>query len=227
MPESDGNDMEIVEIAHRLDEAEHKVPHLLVEWIEAIILAVVAVTTAWSGYEAARWSAGQSILYARSSGLRAEGQTLDVESIQAKQFDAAIVMEWLTAEFHGDAKLAEFFARHMRTEFKPAFDAWQKTDPVHNPDAPSTPMVMPEYRNARADEAERKNKKAADLFQQGTRAREIADNYVRVTVGLATVLFLTAMSQKFGAKRIRAMLVAVALALLCLPLWHVLTLPRM
>ena len=50
MPESDGNDMEIVEIAHRLDEAEHAVPHLLVEWIEAIILAVVAVTTAWSGY---------------------------------------------------------------------------------------------------------------------------------------------------------------------------------
>lgn len=222
-----------IEIAHRLNEREGTVPahaesraHRLLELIEAVILSLVAVTTAWSGYQAARWNANQSVLYGRSTRLRVEGQTLDVESNQVKQYNASTVVEWLKAESHNETKLADFFERRMLPEFRPAFEAWKKLDPLHNPDAPAGPTLMPGYHNAKGDEAVRKNTEATDLFEQGTRAREIGDEYVRVTVGLATVLFLTAMSQRFRSQRIRIMLVAIAFVLLCFPLWHILTLPR-
>ena len=39
----------------------------LVEILEACVLAVVAVATAWSGYQAARWDGRQAELYAMAS----------------------------------------------------------------------------------------------------------------------------------------------------------------
>lgn len=231
MPEAGGHN---IEIAHHLNEGEGHAhsgsksrTHRLLEFVEAIILALVAVTTAWSGYQAARWSANQSVLYGQSSRLRVEGETLEIESNQAKQYDAATVVEWIKAEAHGETKLADFFERRLLPEFRPAFDAWKKTDPLHNPSAPAGPTMMSEYRDAKGDESARKNKQATELFEQGTRARELGDSYVRATVGLATVLFLVAMSQRFTSQRIRVMLVALAFALLTFPLWRVLTLPRM
>jgi heme/copper-type cytochrome/quinol oxidase subunit 4 len=230
MPEAGGAN---IEVAHHLHEKEEQLQphapshrHQALELIEAIILALVAVTTAWSGYQAARWDANQSVLYGRSSRLRVEGQALDVESNQAKQYNASTVVEWLKAEAHEESKLAGLFERRMLPEFRPAFEAWKKTDPLHNPNAPVGPTLMPQYRDARGEEAARKNNEATELFEQGTRAREIGDGYVRVTVGLATVLFLVAMSQRFKSQRIRVMLVAMAFVLLCFPLWRILTLPR-
>jgi hypothetical protein len=228
MPEGGGHN---IEIAHHLNEAEHahagSHAHRIVEVIEAVILALVAVTTAWSGYQAARWDAEQSVLYGRSSRLRVEGQTLEVESNQAKAFNASMIVEWLKSESHGETKLADFFERHLLPEFRPAFESWKKTDPLNNPSAPVSPLVMPEYRDPKGEEAARKNNEATELFEQGTRVREIGDAYVRATVGLATVLFLTAMSQRFRSQRIRMTLVAIAFVLLCVPLWHILTLPRL
>jgi hypothetical protein len=230
MPESGGHN---IEIAHHLQEADESAPshaksraHQILELIEAVILALVAVTTAWSGYQGARWDATQSVLYGHSTRLRVEGEALEVESNQVKQYNASTVVEWLTAESHGDTKLADFFERRMLPEFRPAFEAWKKTDPLHNPNAPVGPIMMPEYHDAKGEEAAGKNKEANELFEQGTHAREIGDTYVRATVALATVLFLVAMSQRFRSQRIRVALVAIALILLCFPLWHVLTLPR-
>src|SRR5215469_3611519 len=187
-----------IEIAHHLNEAEEHShaksrAHHVLELIEAVILALVAVTTAWSGYQAARWAANQSVLYGHSSRLRTEGQALQIESNQAKQYDASTVVEWLKAESQGNTKLADFFERRMLPEFLPAFEAWKKTDPLHNPNAPVGPAMMPEYRDVRGEEAAEKNTEATNVFDQGTHAREIGDAYVRVTVGLATVLFLVAM----------------------------------
>jgi hypothetical protein len=67
---------------------------------------------------------------------------------------------------------------------------------------------------------------ATGLFERGTKARETGDDYVRVTVTLATVLLLTAISQRFRAPKIRIALIGLATLLLCFPLWRILTLPR-
>jgi hypothetical protein len=233
MPETDETN---IQIAYELNQAERHgkhgrlpVPsraHLLLEVIEAVVLALVAIATAWSGYQAARWDGVQSELYGRSSRLRVEGQALDLEANQEKMYDAATVVEWLKAEVRGEARMAELFERRLLPELRPAFEAWKKTDPVHNPNAPAGPALMPEYRNAMADEARGKNQESSELFEQGTRARERADAYVRVTVYLATVLLLIAISQRFRSVQIRTTVVAVAFLMLCIPIWFIFTLPR-
>lgn len=219
-----------IEIARNLSksrEAGASRPHQMVELIEAIILSLVAVATAWSGYQAARWGSEQAKLYGRSSRLRVEGQTLQVVANQIKQYDAATVADWLEAETRGDTKLAAFYERRFVPEFQPAFQAWKKTDPLNNPNAPIGPSQMPEYRDSTGDQATAKNNQATEVFEQGSRAREVADEYIRATVGLATVLFLTAMGQRFRSLRIRAVVLAVAALILCGPLWHILMLPKM
>jgi hypothetical protein len=151
---------------------------------------------------------------------------MEVRGNQIQMYDALTVTEWLKAEAHGDTKLAELFERRLFPEFRPAFEAWKETDPIHNSNAPAGPMVMPEYRNVAVEESAELGQEAARLFERGTEARENADRYVRATVGLATVLLLAAISQRFRTTRIRAALMIVAFLILLVPLWRIPTLPR-
>ena len=63
-----------VEIAHSLTEHHHhearsETWHLVLEIFEVFLLAVVAVSTAWSGFQAAKWDGRQSFDYGTSSRL--------------------------------------------------------------------------------------------------------------------------------------------------------------
>ena len=61
---------------------------------------------------------------------------------------------------------------------------------------------------------------------RATEAREHSDQYVRVTVTLATVLLLMAISQRFKVQAVRVGLAVIAALLLCFPLYRIITLPR-
>ena len=75
MPETGGSN---IELAHHLNEgAARGQPHPsrvheALEIIEAIVLALVAVTTAWSGYQAAKWDGENARQYGLASKLRTE-----------------------------------------------------------------------------------------------------------------------------------------------------------
>lgn len=220
-----------IEIAHKLNEGEHSTEtysraHEILEIAEAIVLALVAITTAWSGYQAALWDGNQDQFYEQSTKLRVEAQGMEVRNNQERMYNAGTVVEWLTAEAHGDHKLAAIFERRFLPEFRPAFEAWKQTDPVNNPDAAPGPALMPGYHDSKAAETAKLNAQASDLFEQGTKARERADDYVRVTVLLATVLLLTAISQRFRVHGVRVTLAVIAALLLLIPIYRILTLPR-
>ncbi len=65
-----------IEIAHKLAESgagpSKTFGAELLEIAEAIVLALIAVATAWSGYHAAKWDGHQAFLYGTSSRLRVE-----------------------------------------------------------------------------------------------------------------------------------------------------------
>jgi hypothetical protein len=222
-----------IEVARHLNEshvrsrigARRKIEFL--EIFEAIVLALVAITTAWSGYQAARWEGQQTFLYGRANRLRIEAQGTATLGNQFQIYDGLTVDEWLKAQAHGDTKLAELFERRLLPQFRPAFEAWKQTDPLHNPNAPAGPMWMKEYHNEPAEQSAKLDREATEVFEDGTQARERADKYVRATVSLATVLLLAALSQRFRTTQIRASLIFLAFVILLGPLWRVLTLPRL
>jgi hypothetical protein len=223
---------ENIEVAHHLNSArEHASHHSsrveeVVEILEAVVLALVAVATSWSGYQAARWDDLRAELYGQSSKLRITAEELTTLAGQDRIYDITTFNAWLIAKSRADQKVMQLFERRFRDEYRGAFTAWMKTDPFNNVNAPPGPSFMPEYQNAKTDQAKTLVSQATAVFDQGTSSGLNGGHYVRTTVLLATVLLLTAISQRFRITSVRTGLLVTAFVVLCFPLWSLLTLPR-
>jgi hypothetical protein len=198
-----------------------------VEIIEASLLAIVAVATAWSGYQAARWDGRQAEFYGMSSTIRNEADQAITLGGQQRLLDITTFNTWIEARNEGLDDLAALYERRFSPEFKVAFDAWIALDPLSNPDAPPGPSFMPEYENRLLDRGAELNHVADRLFDEGTASRHRADEYIRTTVVLATVLFLLALSQRFLIRRVRIAIVVLAAALMVYGLVTILTFERL
>ncbi len=219
------------EVAHELARAhEAAEEHAqrrdeLVEILEAIVLAAVAIATAWSGYQAARWDGTQAHLYGLSSKYRLVSTQASTLAGQQRIYDTMTFDFWLQEHAAGQQQSAAMFQKRFRPEYRPAFAAWLKTDPFHNPSATAGPIVMPQYHNAEQARSDHYEALASAAFETGTAARENGDRYVRNTVLLATVLFLTAMAQRFKIRAVRLSLVGVSVVLLGVAVYFVASYP--
>ena len=196
------------------------------EILEAILLAVVAIATAWGGYQAARWDGRQAELYGRSSTIRNEADQALTLGGQQRLLDVSTFNTWIQARNEGHDDLAALYERRFSPEFKTAFDAWIALDPLSNPAAPPGPSFLPEYVNPLLEQGAELNHDAERLFDEGTTARHHADEYIRTTVVLATILFLLVLAQRFRVRRVRFGVLVVAIGLMTYGLVTILTLPR-
>jgi len=224
-----GETLSSSEVAHTLAHRHHKSQgekrEERVEILEAILLAVVAVATAWSGYQTARWDGRQAHLYGISNRDHAAQNREATKSGQQLIYDTTTFGFWLQETSTGHLHSAALFERRFRPEYRVAFNAWVKTDPLHNKRAPAGPIFMPQYHNAAGEKADAYERQALAAFEEGTKAREDGDHYLRNTVLLATVLFLTALAQRFKVLAVRVGLLAVAACLLVVALYYVITYP--
>jgi len=221
-----------VEIAHSLteehqhDAGAHEGWHRVLEIFEVFLLAIVAITTAWSGFQAAKWDGRQSFDYGTSSRLRFQADTASTAAGQELIADVNLFTAWLAAHEAGNQDLQTLLRKRMTPEYQVAFDAWLKTDPFNNPNAPVGPIAMPEYKSSLAERAQHLNDKASRIFDDGTEARDTGEKYVRNTVLFALVLFLVAMAQRFKDRVLRTAVNIIALSVLVFALASILTLPR-
>ena len=196
------------------------------EIVEVVILAVVAVATAWSGYQAARWDGRQAFLYGQSTKIRVEASEAATLGGQERLQDISTFNTWIVAQAQDEQKIADLYVERFSPEYRVAFDAWLATDPLSNPDAPPGPTFMPEYHNAQSEKSMELNAEANRAFDEGTEARETADRYVRQTVLFATVLFMIAVSQRFTYRAVRLTATGLAAGLMVFALFGVIFLPR-
>ena len=127
----------------------------------------------------------------------------------------AISSSWLQATTTGDAELARILSERFTPEYKVAFDAWLKLDPLaKKSDAPPGPRYMPEYKDPIAEKAQGLAGEASKAFEEGVHSRVVSEDYVRVTVILAAVLFLLAIAQRFHVRGVRMAVSGVAGAFL-------------
>jgi hypothetical protein len=224
--------MSNIEFAHKIYEHAHHHPlptgywAQCIEIIEALVLAIVAIATAWSGYEVAKWGALSIREYNLASRVTVLSQEKATLAGQDRLYDITTFNGWAAAKVAGEGKLAAFYQRRFRPEYAVAFAAWWKLDPINNPAAPPGPIFMPEYTNANSLDSAQLTLEAQRHFEKGVNTRDTGDKYVRVTVLLATVLLLTALSQRFKIFGPRAAVVAVALVLLIVSTYWILTFPR-
>lgn len=195
------------------------------EILSALILGLVAIATAWSGYQSARWGGEQATKYKEAGSLRVDSTGASILAGQQMQIDIVLFSNWVDAFANENARLEAFYRERFRAEFVPAFEAWVATDPENNPEAPPSPFAMTEYQLAASQQAEDLERKAEDVAREGTEANERSDQYVLNTVILASVLFFAGIAPRFDWLPVRAVVIAVALILLVLGLYNIATYP--
>ena len=192
---------------------------------EAALLALVTITAAWAGYSAARWGTASRVEIAQSSTLRALSTRDDLTALSLRNFDASTFNAWFIAFTLNSPQKEAIAERRFRPQFRVAFNAWLATNPLHNPNAPPGPTYMPQYKLPAQAQANALDNAATAKFDAGNRAGLVGDEYVRITVFLAAVLFLVGIGSSFKLNGIRYALIAFGSVLLILSIVLILRQP--
>lgn len=180
------------------------------EIVATILLGLTALATAWSGYQASLWDGIQSSNYTQASAARTEASQNHTEANQFRLGDLSVFENFIDATLDGDTQLANFYRGRFRDEFEPAYEAWIALDPLSNPDAPPSPLAMPDYKLADDKKAEELTARAEAKFEDGEDANSISDTYTATTLFFAAALFFAAISERFSYVRARATLLGLA-----------------
>ena len=196
-----------------------------VELIAAIMLSIATVVTAWSAYQATRWSGDQAESYTEASATRTESVRAFTEANRQVLIDVDTFLNWLDAEQSGDHDLADDIHARMRQEFLPAFDVWLATAPAGSiPDG--TPFELPEYRLAAEEESKQLEVKASRLFADGNESNQVSDDFVLAAVLFASVLFFSGLAGTFDSLRAQVFLLILGAVMLVVGTIIVVSLPQ-
>jgi hypothetical protein len=197
----------------------------IIDSVLVALLAIASLAAAWSAYQANLWGGEQSANYAQASARRIESTRQSTLAQTLTIIDVTTFTNYVDAYAQGNTKLADFYVARFRPDFRPAFDAWIATDPLNNPDAPSSPFVMTEYALPQVQQANALESDSESLFQQGQHDNDIGDEYVLNTVFLAIVLFFAGIAPRVTWPPARFTLIAMALVMLVIGLIQIATLP--
>jgi hypothetical protein len=186
-------------------------------WLEivaALMLSLATLGIAWSGYQAAKWSGLQARRYTQASTARSFANRAATLASQDRTQDLLNFNRWLEVTTDGNTELAALYERRFRDEFRPAFEMWLASDPLHNPDAIPSPLREENYVLANSVKADKLEALGDRRFEEGKEATENADDYVFVTVFFAIVLFFGGISLRFAWNPMRILILSLGSLLL-------------
>src|SRR5207247_7776941 len=122
--------------------AEAKGRYRVITIIEALLLAIVAVLAAYSGFAAAKWGTESSLELAKASAARTEANRAAYQAADLRNFDSLTFNAWFTAYVAGNKNAMRVAEYRFRPEFLVAFNAWLKTPPFTTPNTPKGPTYI-------------------------------------------------------------------------------------
>jgi hypothetical protein len=192
---------------------------------EAVILSLVALAAAWSGYSAAKWDTRSSDLLGRSLELQVAAQAAREDALQIRTFDSVSFDAAFSAYVADDDEAFQLAIRRLRPGYRSAFNAWLAQKPLTNSDAPADPSQLPQYQIPEEAQARALTAKAHASFEASRVAGNNSDKYVWLMVVFATVLFLIGISGHFAIRSARYGLIGVGCTLVVYCLVRLLSLP--
>lgn len=193
--------------------------------VEAVLLSIVTLTAAWSGYAAAKWNTESSLNLAKASALRTEANQAYLQSLTFRSQDASNFNAWFYAYLAGNKRGERVAQARFRPQYDVAFRAWLATKPFTNPHAPRGPQYMSQYHPTGLAQSRTLNAQANAHYATGESAASTSDRYIRITVILASVLFLVGLSSHFPLVSVRWGLVGLGACLVVFAAVEILQLP--
>src|SRR6476620_2067595 len=106
---------DIGEHAKRTDPHERR--DRLISITEAVLLSLVALLAAWSGYAAAKWSTESRVELATASSLRIDASRADSDAGELRDFDSSAFESWFAAYTVGKKNALRLAAHRFRPDF--------------------------------------------------------------------------------------------------------------
>jgi hypothetical protein len=171
------------------------------EVVAVVLLAVTAIVTAWTGFQASKWSGAMSISFSQASSARIEAARLEGVANRKVTIQVSLFTNWLQAYQADDTELADFLVTRFPEPLASTFPLWTETEPLKNADAPGTPFDMDEFAVPELAAARQSDERADAKFAEALRNNQRGDNYTVLTVAFATVLFFAALSGRMRSPR--------------------------
>jgi hypothetical protein len=196
----------------------------LTEMVAVVLLGIATIGTAWCGYQSSRWNAEQQDLGREASDFRVEANRQFGLATQQVQYDANLLAQYARAVSDGDTRLQEFFRTSMmRAEFVPLLDEWQAE--VQAGGSPGNLLDDEGYLDAQLGGYQDTQRRAEETDVEAREAGENGDDYVLMTLMLATALFFAGVTTSFKVRAARLVLLACATASIAYALSRIATLP--
>jgi len=184
--------------------------------LAVLLMALATLGSAWSAYQSSLWNGIQIFnLNDAATISRKAGEKMTIAG-QQRNLDAVLFAQCARDFFDGKLQQVQFVLARMRPEFRKTVEAWLSMQPAKNPNAPSTPFAMPQYRQQLAEEANELEKKSGEIYSQARSANRTSDMYTLLGVLYTSALFLSGLISGFDQKPVRRILLVLSLALLIL-----------
>jgi hypothetical protein len=185
-------------------------PNRVLEILAVVLLGIATVGTAWCGYEASRWNGEQADLAQDSSDLRVEASRQFGLATQAVAFDANLVAQYAQASVDGNTELQTFYRETLfREDFLPILDRWEEQIAAGGGTPPRL-FDDDEYLQQQLGPYQETVTRAEALAGDSAEAGENADDYVLITLLLATALFFAGVTTSFRVRLARLLLLAAS-----------------
>lgn len=197
-------------------------------WVEitcAVVLALATTASAWCAYQSTLWGGVQTFRLAAANNASRASSSAGLAALQTRVFDASVGISWMQAKHEGNERQEKFLFDRFRPEMKRAVEAWLKTDPFNNPDAPLGPMKMAEYAQPELAEAKQQDELSGQEFARAVQANQTSDTYVLLTVLFASVLFFGGIAGAVDSRRLSIGVMTIALAFFAVTMVFLATMP--
>jgi hypothetical protein len=197
-------------------------------WVDiscAIVLSLTTMLSAWCAYQSTRWGGVQTFRLAAVNKASRASSAASLTALQLQAIDSSMGINWMQARHEGNERQEKFLFDRFRPEMRAAVQAWLKTEPFTNPEAPLGPMKMAEYAQPELAEAKRQDELSAKEYDAAMQANQTSDTYVLLTVLFASVLFFGGIAGTLDSRRLRVSILSIALALFIVTLAFLGTMP--
>ncbi len=186
--------------------------------LAVVLMAGATLGSSWSAYQSSLWNGVQIFRLNDAAALSREANEKTTMAGQQRGLDAALFVQVARDFYEGKRQSVSFVLARMRPGFRQAVEAWLATQPRKNPNAPSTPFVMPEYKQPFEDQAKELEAKSGARLLEAQSANRTSDTYTLIGVIYTSALFLSGLVSGFDQKLVRRILLAMSFSMLLLAL---------
>lgn len=196
-----------------------------VELVASILLAAATVGSAWCASQSSLWNGEQTRSLAAANAAQFASSRKAAIANRNATIDVTFFLEYVSADLHGDTKVAGYLREHARPDFRPALEAW-----IADKEAGTTelknPFVRPEYKVAESAESIALDARASSERVKANTANGYSDAFMLHTVYFALSLFFLGATSQARASTIRKAMLALGALAFTLAFVSMLRLPR-